>query len=172
MSKRVRPVATLFKKSLPSRDATYQTLPGREYLNSSPPGRVWYVTSRLVTGKSLTFFTVYLTSLVRWFAHHTVVDKLLLNKTKIDELINEYYGVSQCSQFLKIWKPPQRSSSFLLSSAQLEGTKHVQFSTSTSNLQTPELSRAVHRTSSILKQPGRSTPTPHSSGDLHTYFYV
>ncbi len=32
------------------------TLPGREYFNYSRPGRVWLVTSRLGTGKSLTFF--------------------------------------------------------------------------------------------------------------------
>jgi hypothetical protein len=29
-----------------------------------PPGRVWFVTSRLGTGKSLTFFTVYTTLIV------------------------------------------------------------------------------------------------------------
>ncbi len=39
-----------------SRDVTNQTLPGREKLNYSPPGRVWLVTSRLGMRKSLTFF--------------------------------------------------------------------------------------------------------------------
>jgi hypothetical protein len=38
-----------------SRDVTNQTLPGREQLNYTPPGRVWLVTSQLGTGKSLTF---------------------------------------------------------------------------------------------------------------------
>ena len=42
----------------PSRDVTNQTLPGREilYCNYSRPGRVWSVTSRLGTGKSIIFF--------------------------------------------------------------------------------------------------------------------
>jgi hypothetical protein len=44
---------------VPSRDVTNQTLPERELLNYSPPGRVWLVTFRLGTRKSLTFFTVY-----------------------------------------------------------------------------------------------------------------
>jgi hypothetical protein len=35
---------------------TNQTLPGRELLNYSRPGRVWLVTSRLGTGKTITFF--------------------------------------------------------------------------------------------------------------------
>jgi hypothetical protein len=43
---------------VPSRDLTYQTLPWREKLNYSRPGRVWLVTSRLGTGKPLAFFTV------------------------------------------------------------------------------------------------------------------
>jgi hypothetical protein len=43
----------------PSRDVTNQTLPGREQFKYSRPGRVWSVTSRLGTGKLLTFFTVY-----------------------------------------------------------------------------------------------------------------
>ncbi len=43
---------------VPSRDVTDQTLPGRERLNYSRPGRVWSVTPRLGTGKSITFFTV------------------------------------------------------------------------------------------------------------------
>jgi hypothetical protein len=30
-----------FRFSLPNRDVTYQTLPGREKLNYSRPGRVW-----------------------------------------------------------------------------------------------------------------------------------
>ncbi len=42
---------------VPSR--TNQTLPGQEKFNYSWPGRVWLVPSRLGTGKSLTFFTVY-----------------------------------------------------------------------------------------------------------------
>jgi hypothetical protein len=42
-----------------SRDVTNQTLPGREKINYSRPRRVWLVTSRLGTGKRLTFFTVY-----------------------------------------------------------------------------------------------------------------
>ncbi len=41
---------------VPSRDVTDQTLPGREKLNYSRPGRVWSVTSRLGTGKRLTLF--------------------------------------------------------------------------------------------------------------------
>jgi hypothetical protein len=41
---------------VPRRDVTDQTLPGREYFNYSRPGRVWSVTSRLGTGKSVTFF--------------------------------------------------------------------------------------------------------------------
>jgi hypothetical protein len=45
---------------IPSRDVTNQTLPSRELLNYSRLGRVWLVTSRLVMGKSLTFFTVYM----------------------------------------------------------------------------------------------------------------
>ncbi len=40
---------------VPSRDVINQTLPSGEYFNYSRPGRV---TSRLETGKSLTFFTV------------------------------------------------------------------------------------------------------------------
>ncbi len=39
-----------------SRDVTNQTLPGRKLLNYSLLERVWLVTSRLETGKSLTFF--------------------------------------------------------------------------------------------------------------------
>ncbi len=39
-----------------SRDVINQTLPSRELLNYSRPGRVWLVTSRLGTGKSITFF--------------------------------------------------------------------------------------------------------------------
>jgi hypothetical protein len=41
---------------VPSLDVTDQTLPGQEKLNYSRPGRVWSVTSRLGTGKPLTFF--------------------------------------------------------------------------------------------------------------------
>ncbi len=40
----------------PSRDITNQTLRAREYLNNSRPGRVWFMTPRLGTGKRLTFF--------------------------------------------------------------------------------------------------------------------
>ncbi len=40
---------------VPSRDVTIQTLPGRELLNYSRPGRVWSVTSRLGTGKPTIF---------------------------------------------------------------------------------------------------------------------
>jgi hypothetical protein len=39
-----------------SQDVTNQTHPGRELLKYSPPWRFWLVTSRLGTGKSLTFF--------------------------------------------------------------------------------------------------------------------
>ncbi len=35
---------------VPRRDVTNQTLPGRELLHYSWPGRVWLVTSRLGTG--------------------------------------------------------------------------------------------------------------------------
>ncbi len=45
-----------FNFPVPSRDVTSQTIPGREKLNYSRPGRVWIVTSRLGTGKPLTFF--------------------------------------------------------------------------------------------------------------------
>ncbi len=41
---------------VPSRDVTNQTLSGQELLKYSRQGRVWQVTSRLGTGKSLTFF--------------------------------------------------------------------------------------------------------------------
>jgi hypothetical protein len=51
---------TLLKKTsdipVPSRDVTYQTLSGRESFKYYRPGIVWYVTSRLGTGMSLTFF--------------------------------------------------------------------------------------------------------------------
>jgi hypothetical protein len=40
----------------PSWDVTDQTVPDRELLKFSRPGRVWLVTSRLGTGKTLTFF--------------------------------------------------------------------------------------------------------------------
>ncbi len=46
------------KKVSGSLDVTYQTLPGRELLNYSQPGRLWLVTSRLGTRKTMTFFTV------------------------------------------------------------------------------------------------------------------
>jgi hypothetical protein len=39
-----------------SRDVTNQTLPGEEKFNYFRPGRVWLATSRLGTGKWLTFF--------------------------------------------------------------------------------------------------------------------
>ncbi len=55
-----RNYCTLYKKVIvfpvPSRDATNQTLPGWEFLNYSRRGRVWLVTSRLGTGKTITFF--------------------------------------------------------------------------------------------------------------------
>jgi hypothetical protein len=41
---------------VPSRDVTNQTLPGLELLKYSRPERVWLVTSRLGTGKTITFF--------------------------------------------------------------------------------------------------------------------
>jgi hypothetical protein len=41
---------------VPSRDVTNQTLTCREKFNNSLPGRVWLVTSRLGTGKTITFF--------------------------------------------------------------------------------------------------------------------
>jgi hypothetical protein len=41
---------------VPRRDVTNQTLPGREKFNYSRAGRVWLLTFRLGTGKSLTFF--------------------------------------------------------------------------------------------------------------------
>jgi hypothetical protein len=51
---------TLLKKVIvfpvPSRDVINQTLPGQELLNYSRPGRVWIVTSRLGTGKTINFF--------------------------------------------------------------------------------------------------------------------
>jgi hypothetical protein len=48
-----------YRFSVPSRQVTNQTLPGRELFKSSRPGRVWLVTSQLVTGKPITFFRVY-----------------------------------------------------------------------------------------------------------------
>jgi hypothetical protein len=46
---------------VPSRDVTLanKTLPDRELLNYSRTERVWFVTSRLGTGKTINFFTVY-----------------------------------------------------------------------------------------------------------------
>ncbi len=44
---------------VPSRDVTNQTLPGQEWLNYIPLGKIWFVTFRLGMGKSLTFVTVY-----------------------------------------------------------------------------------------------------------------
>jgi hypothetical protein len=41
---------------VPSRDVTNQTLPGWELLNYFRLERVWLVTSRLGTGKTITFF--------------------------------------------------------------------------------------------------------------------
>ncbi len=43
---------------IPSRDVTNQALLGREQFNNSQPGKFWLVTSRLGTGKTITFFTV------------------------------------------------------------------------------------------------------------------
>ncbi len=40
---------------VPSRDVTNETLPGRELLHYSRPGRVWFVTSRLGTGTRYPF---------------------------------------------------------------------------------------------------------------------
>jgi hypothetical protein len=45
-----------YRFSRPSRDVTYQTPPGRELFNYSQPERVWLVTSRLGTKKTITFF--------------------------------------------------------------------------------------------------------------------
>ncbi len=49
------------KVSRPSRDVTYQTLPGREQFNYSRPGRVWKVTSHPGRGQEnrYPFFIVY-----------------------------------------------------------------------------------------------------------------
>jgi hypothetical protein len=44
---------------VPSRDVTNENLPGRKLLNYSRPGRIWFVTSRLESGKRYPFFTVY-----------------------------------------------------------------------------------------------------------------
>jgi hypothetical protein len=46
---------------VPSQDVTYQTLPGmsprqKKFFDYSPPARVWLVTFRLGTGKSLSYF--------------------------------------------------------------------------------------------------------------------
>ncbi len=41
---------------VPILDVAHQTLPGRELLNYSRPGRDWLVTSRLGTGKTINFF--------------------------------------------------------------------------------------------------------------------
>jgi hypothetical protein len=45
---------------VPSRDGIEQILPGRELLNYSWPGRVWSVTSRLGTGKTITFYFIFI----------------------------------------------------------------------------------------------------------------
>jgi hypothetical protein len=41
---------------VPSQDVTNQTFLCRELLNYSRPGKVWLVTSRVGTGKTITFF--------------------------------------------------------------------------------------------------------------------
>ncbi len=41
---------------VPSGDVTNQSLPGQDLLNYSRPGRVWSVTSRLGTGKTIIIF--------------------------------------------------------------------------------------------------------------------
>ncbi len=51
------------KKMLPIFPSPGETLPDREYFNYSRPVRVWSVTFRLWTGKSVTFFY----SVTRWF---------------------------------------------------------------------------------------------------------
>jgi hypothetical protein len=64
MAKRLGPVSDpqhcTVKKVIdfpvPGRDVTDQTLQVREKLNYSRPGRVWSVSSRLETGKPMTFF--------------------------------------------------------------------------------------------------------------------
>ncbi len=43
---------------VPSRDVINQTLPVRENLDYSQPGRVWFVTSRLGKEKLVTFFYI------------------------------------------------------------------------------------------------------------------
>jgi hypothetical protein len=54
-------VVKRYRFSRPQPGCRYnQTLPGRESLNYSRPGRTWLVTSRLKTGKTITFFTVQL----------------------------------------------------------------------------------------------------------------
>ncbi len=59
--KRIYTVKKDYRFSVPSRDVTNQTPPGRELLNCSQPGRVWLVKSRLGAGNTITFFTVYST---------------------------------------------------------------------------------------------------------------
>jgi hypothetical protein len=49
-------VSKCTKKNVSDFPVTNQTLPGREWLNYSPPGRFWLVTARLGTGKLWTFF--------------------------------------------------------------------------------------------------------------------
>ncbi len=70
-----------------SRDVTNQTLPGRELLNYSRPGRVWLVTSRLGTGKPLFLYSVATQAAGRvstpvymclWFQHSAVANLLCL----------------------------------------------------------------------------------------------
>ncbi len=62
-----------------SQDVTNQTLHGREKFIYSRPGRVWFVTSRLGTGKSLTFFcSVY--SGLRFWRHDPDLDFLLISR--------------------------------------------------------------------------------------------
>ncbi len=56
----IHQICTLWKKVMvfpvPSEDVTNQTFPGRELSNYSRPGRVWLVTSRLGTVKTIIVF--------------------------------------------------------------------------------------------------------------------
>ncbi len=72
---------------------------GQEQFNSSRPGRVWLVTSRLGTGKMIIFFTVYLK--VNWAAAHNSFGYLHYTSDPLEcscqRVLNELYVEGQAS---------------------------------------------------------------------------
>ena len=83
---------------VPSRDVTNQTLPGRELLNYSRPGRVWLMTSRLGTGKTFTFFTVWLLGRC-WTVIHEPLSPWTHSWTRKNQHLHNYglWGSGVCS---------------------------------------------------------------------------